>query len=289
MTQLKGIDVSHWQGAIDWGKVKGDGVEFAFIKATQGTNYDEVSYFKENVPKALAAGIHVGAYHYGTFGTAAEAKAEAAYFLSVIKGFTLEYPLVLDLEENKKGMSNTQLTDAAIAFLKALENAGYFAMLYTGKTFLETQLDESRLTSYSKWIARYNNELGRSADMWQFTSSGKVNGISGNVDLNWAYRDFTAVIRGMNKTTASQPAAAQQPKKEYAYFPPNAGTWRVYPLNKAPTAGNEVGAINPTKFGGLEYEILARPYPNVATIQTSDFGKVNIYIGADSKAQVRVR
>jgi lysozyme len=190
MTQIKGIDVSHYQGTIDWAKVKADGVKFTFIKATQGTNYSKVDYFRNQAPKALGTGLQVGAYHYGTFSNVPEAITEARYFLSVIKDYKLTYPLVLDLEENKDGASKKQLTDAAIAFLDVLKNAKYSAMLYTSKGFLDSQLDESRI-HYPFWIARYYKELGRKADIWQYSDKGKINGISGNVDMNWAYRDFS--------------------------------------------------------------------------------------------------
>ena len=103
MENVKGIDVSHWQGVINWDEVAKAGMKFVFIKATEGTNYSKLSYFKENAPKALAAGLKVGAYHYAKFATVAEAKAEAAYFLDSISSFALNYPAVLDLEENKKG------------------------------------------------------------------------------------------------------------------------------------------------------------------------------------------
>ncbi|MBK5446075.1 glycoside hydrolase family 25 protein [Peribacillus sp. TH24] len=191
MTTIKGIDVSHWQGVIIWDKVAKDGVKFVFIKATEGTSYSKLSYFKDNAPKALVAGLKVGAYHYAKFATVAEAKAEAAYFLGSIRSFGLNYPAVLDLEENKKGANKKILTDAALAFLEAIEDAGHTAMLYTFKSFLEKQLDESRLKKYPLWIARYNSTLGRSADIWQHSEAGKVNGISTKVDLNLAYRDFT--------------------------------------------------------------------------------------------------
>lgn len=194
MGYIKGIDVSHWQGAIRWGEVAKADVKFVFIKATEGTNYSKLSYFKENAPQALAAGLKVGAYHYAKFATVAEAKAEAAYFLDSIRSFALNYPIVLDLEENKKKAKKKTLTDAAIAFLEAIEEAGYTAMLYTGKYFLENSLDESRLTNYALWIARYNSMLGRSADIWQHSDSGKISGISTKVDLNIAYRDFTNTI-----------------------------------------------------------------------------------------------
>jgi lysozyme len=218
MTQIKGIDVSHWQGNIDWGKVKGDGVAFAFIKATQGTSYSKESYFHDNAPKAHAVGIHVGTYHYATFENVAEAKAEAAYFLSVVKSHKLTYPLVLDLEENKKGASKSALTDGAIAFLEAIENAGYFAMLYSGKSFLENQLDESRLKPYALWVARYNTTLGRGADIWQYSSEGKVAGISGNTDMNWAYRDFAAEIGGKTQPVSTPTPVAPTPSGNDDYL-----------------------------------------------------------------------
>ncbi|MBO1000949.1 LysM peptidoglycan-binding domain-containing protein [Bacillus sp. SD075] len=194
MEYIKGIDVSHWQGAINWEEVAKADVKFVFIKATEGTSYSKLSYFKENAPQALAAGLKVGAYHYAKFATVAEAKAEAAYFLDSISPFALNYPVVLDLEENKKKAKKKTLTDAAIAFLKAIEEAGYTAMLYTGKYFLENTLDESRLANYALWIARYNSTLGRSTDIWQHSDSGKISGISTKVDLNIAYRDFTNTI-----------------------------------------------------------------------------------------------
>ncbi len=276
---IKGIDVSHYQGSIDWSKVKAAGVEFAFIKATQGTAYSKVDYFRNNAPVALGSGLEVGAYHYGTFSTVPEAITEARYFLSVVKDFKLTYPLVLDLEENKQGVNKQQLTDAAIAFLEVLENSGYFAMLYTGKNFLETQLDESRLKSYALWIARYNKELGRNADIWQFTSSGKVPGISGNVDMNISYRDFAAEIRGMHKSVAVT-------KKKYVVLPASDPTWRVYPLNKVAKVGNEVGLLAPKRFGGLTYEILKDHGNYVFEIQTDSFGRVQIYAAPSTGAKV---
>lgn len=203
MTHIKGIDVSHWQGAIQWGKVAKDGVQFVFIKATEGTNYSKLSYFKENAPKALAAGLKVGAYHYAKFSNVAEARAEAAYFLDAICSIALNYPLVLDLEENKKATGKHALTDAAIAFLEAVERAGHAAMLYTGKSFLENALDESRLANYPLWIARYNSILGRSADIWQHSDSGKVDGIGTKVDLNIAYRDFSKTINAFKAPARS--------------------------------------------------------------------------------------
>jgi lysozyme len=198
MVKLKGIDVSHWQGDIDWLSVKGDGIQFAFVKATQGTRFID-DKMDQNVKGALKYKIHVGAYHFAEFDTVEEAKQEAKFFLEQIKEYDFNYPLVLDLEINKTGVSKTQLTDSAIAFMEELEKAGHFAMLYTGKSFFEDNLDGKRLKPYSLWIARYGDELGMDADIWQYTSSGKVNGIKGNVDMNTSCRDFALEIHLMEE------------------------------------------------------------------------------------------
>jgi lysozyme len=202
---IKGIDVSHHNGVIDWVKVKADGVKFAFIKATQGIAYSKVDYFRNHAPKALGNGVHVGAYHYATFSNVPEAISQAKYFYSVIKDYKLTYPLVLDLEENKDGASRKQLTAAANAFMEFLENKGYKVMLYTSKGFLDYELDKTMLDC-PLWIARYNKELGMTADIWQHTDKGKVNGIGGYVDMNVAYKDFAPVKKsgqiGTVKVTA---------------------------------------------------------------------------------------
>lgn len=195
--KIKGIDVSHWQGEIDWKKVKQAGIGFAFVKATEGTTFVDGKLYK-NVAGANAAGLKVGAYHYGKFSHVNEAKAEAAHFLKIVTGLKLTYPLVLDLEENRQNVGKAALTGAAISFLEEIENRGRFAMLYTGKNFLESQLNENQLKPYALWVARYHIELGRKADIWQYSSEGRVNGINGNVDLNWSYRDFAGEIARMS-------------------------------------------------------------------------------------------
>lgn len=194
MTQIKGIDVSHWQGNIDWKKVANDGVKFAIIKASEGHSYVDAK-FKVNVEGANEAGIKTGAYHYAKFSSVAEAIVEAKHFLATVAGLTLTYPLVLDLEEDKKKVGKKVLTDAALAFLKVLTEAKRSVILYSGKSFLENNLDETKFKDYPLWIARYNSVLGRSAEIWQYTSSGIVNGIAGKVDMNWAYREFSPMIK----------------------------------------------------------------------------------------------
>lgn len=231
MPQIKGIDVSHHQGNIDWKKVAADGVKFAFIKATEGTSFVDPKFYT-NVNGANAVGIKTGAYHFARFGSVEEAKKEAQHFLGVIKNVNLSYPAVLDLEVDQKKVGKKKLTDAAIAFLEELENAGYFAMLYSGKSFLENNLEEERLKPYALWVARYSSTLGRSADIWQYTSSGRVNGINGNVDMNIAYRDFAAIIESMKKKKGVQSTVQKNVVKDDV-----AGHWAEQSIRKAMKAG----------------------------------------------------
>ncbi|MEC2046636.1 GH25 family lysozyme [Bacillus licheniformis] len=211
---IKGIDVSHWQGNINWKKVAGDGIKFAFIKATEGTTLKD-NKFETNVSGANAVGIKTGAYHFARFGSKSEALAEARFFLSVANKVRLTYPLVLDLEVNQRNVSKSVLTDAAVAFLREVEKAGYFAMIYSGKSFLENCLDESKLKPFALWVARYNNTLGRHADIWQYSSNGKVSGISGNVDMNICYREGlrAQVAVTTEKAATVKPVSNKKPVK----------------------------------------------------------------------------
>ncbi|KAA6450329.1 glycoside hydrolase family 25 protein [Bacillus swezeyi] len=213
---IKGIDVSHWQGSINWKKVAADGIKFAFIKATEGTTLKDEK-FETNASGANAAGIKTGAYHFARFGSKSEALAEARFFLSVAKKVDLSYPLVLDLEVNQRNVSKSVLTDAAVAFLREIEKAGYFAMIYSGKSFLENCLDESKLKPFALWVARYNNKLGRDADIWQYSSSGKVSGISGNVDMNICYRNGLRAQAAV-KTAAVKPVSNKKSVKSNTIY-----------------------------------------------------------------------
>jgi lysozyme len=181
-----GIDVSRYQNNIDWKKVvkDDDHVTFVFIKATQGTNYSKVSYFHENVSQASSVGLKVGAYHY--YDSTLKPLDQAKYFYQEIKKEEpyLNYPLVLDLEENQLKLSKKQLTDDALTFLNFFKSKGYQILLYTGDYFLDSNLDEDRLKDYLFWVARYGKTPNNKADIHQFSDSGDIDGINGNVDMN---------------------------------------------------------------------------------------------------------
>lgn len=213
---IKGIDVSAWQGNIDWQKVKESGIKFAILKAGGSDDgFYKDSKFEQNYKGAKAAGIPVGAYYFVGKGciSAADGKADAERFIAQLKGKQFEYPVYMDCEvtppASKKGA-----TDAAIAFCEALEKAGYYAGIY-GSTYstFESRLDDSRLKRFAHWVAQYASRCTYDGEVgiWQYASNGYVAGIGGNVDMNYAYVDYPSIIKklGENGYTAQKGSGSQ--------------------------------------------------------------------------------
>ena len=190
-----GIDVSEWQDTIDWQKVKEAGVEFAMIRV--GWRGSEQGVLKEdicaqtNYAGATAAGIKVGAYFFSQAITVEEAVEEANYMLELIKDWNLEMPVVYDWEyiDEKSRTAKVDprtLTDCTIAFCDTVSQAGYQPMVYfnTNQSFEKIYIRE--LTDYPFWLARYDTVLNYpyKINMWQYTETGSVPGISTNVDIN---------------------------------------------------------------------------------------------------------
>lgn len=203
--RFKGIDVSKWNGNIDWKKVKNSGIDFAIIREGYGkkspTQVDKK--FKENIEGAKNEGIHVGAYHFSYADSINDAKLEAEFCLENIKGYSLEYPIVLDIEDKEMLKINTrQRTDICIKFCETIENAGYYAMIYTNKNWLDNYLyAEELLKRFDLWIAEwYCEKPSYSCGMWQYSEIGKIDGINGNVDLNISYKNYPEIMnnKGLN-------------------------------------------------------------------------------------------
>ncbi|WP_169911635.1 GH25 family lysozyme [Clostridium oryzae] len=203
MSKIKGIDVSKWQGTINWNKVKNDGIKFAIIRASYGKDHKDPA-FESNYSGAKKAGIAVGAYHYCYAKSTDEAKKEAAGFVSAVMGKTFEYPLVVDMEDKSLAeLTKAALTDITNTFLSAVAEAGFTTMVYASKSWYDSKLDASRLMAHKIWIARYNDTLDYDGryDIWQYSSSGSVAGISGHVDMNYLCTDIVSL---------KQPAKALQ-------------------------------------------------------------------------------
>lgn len=200
---MKGIDVSKWQGTIDWAKVKADGIDFVIIRAGYSRYADP--NFVRNYAGAKAAGLSVGAYWYSYALSTNDAAAEAAACIRTISGKQFEMPIYFDIEEKTQFALGKSFCSAAVkTFCTALEKAGYFAGIYSSRSALQTYISTEVRQLYTVWVAAWGNELRYDgAGMWQYTDSGNVAGIKGNVDRNISYKDFPTIIKnaGLNGFT----------------------------------------------------------------------------------------
>ncbi|MBQ9209734.1 MAG: Ig-like domain-containing protein [Oscillospiraceae bacterium] len=206
---LKGIDVSKWNGDINWKKVKASGkADFVMIRASYGSE-DTDPKLDANVSGAESVGIPYGFYHYTYARTTAQAKQEAKYFLNAIKGYDPTYPIVLDIEEEfYKSMDRETVTDIVKTFMNAFEKAGYYAMIYSYSRFFDSCVYMDELTDYDVWVACWGDKeklaesYGYYYGMWQYSETGKIAGIEEYVDLNYAYKDYRGIIikYGLNHT-----------------------------------------------------------------------------------------
>lgn len=201
---MNGIDVSKWQGSkIDWAKVKATGIDYAILRAGYGSYISQKDpTFERNYAECKSLGIPVGVYWYVYAKTLDGIKQEVKTLLEAIKGKQFEYPIYLDIEnEAQASMTKAALTQMIETGCTALEQAGYFAGVYTYTSFASYMDYAGLAKKYTMWLAdyrkNYNTTLTR--DMHQYTSSGTVTGIGGRVDCNRAYVDFPAIIREAGK------------------------------------------------------------------------------------------
>ena len=226
-TEIRGIDVSKWQGEIDWKKVKAAGIKFAMIRLGYGSSKGDAcgldGYFEKNVKNAIAAGIDIGCYFYSYATSVAAAKKEAAYVINVLQKYkgVFTYPVAFDLEDKtQQGLGKQVLTDMVIAFGDAIEKAGFYCSLYSNPSWMKSYLDADRVKRFDLWLAHWTDKTNYAGayGMWQNSSSGKVNGINGNVDTDFAYKDYPTIIKGkkLNGFTGSgqQPTVPDQPDPE---------------------------------------------------------------------------
>lgn len=197
----RGIDVSTWQGKIDWNAVKQDGIEFAIIRTGYGRGGENQidNMFYDNIKGAKSAGLDVGVYHYSYAESPEDARTEAKFCLSILNGESLDLPVYFDIEDQSIAIKHDRdtRTQMCINFCTEIENVGYWAGVYANLNWFNNYLNKDELAKrYTLWLAQYNETQDMSADIWQYTSSGKVNGINGNVDMNIMHRDLPSEIRG---------------------------------------------------------------------------------------------
>lgn len=215
VTSLEGVDVSDSQGAVNWSEVKAAGIDFAFIRIgyrgyTEGTISADATA-QTNIAQAKAAGLKVGVYFFSQATTEDEAREEAAYAVQQLDGATLDYPVVYDLEPDvsddarTKNLSADQATANARAFCAAIQQAGYTPMVYLNKADATSQFDLSQLQDYPLWYAEYTDQpsLGFDFALWQYTSTGSVFGIDGNVDRDILFDETKLTVRDSSESPSS--------------------------------------------------------------------------------------
>ena len=222
MSQKFGIDVSHWQGDFNFARAKSnEGVEFAIIKAGGGdAGLYKDSKFEANYKKCEDCGLPKGAYFYGNAKSVAEAKKEAEYFISILSGKKYEYPVFYDVEGRMiTDNDRATLTEIVKAFCSTMEAAGYWVGIYSSESFFNSKMNDSELTRYSHWVARWGKSKpapssGAETQMWQFGGetnlirSNKINGQT--CDQDYCYVDYpekikVAGLNGYSKGGSSAP------------------------------------------------------------------------------------
>lgn len=228
-TTYKVIDISYWQQSVDWGKVAKDGVKGAVLRASytaqSSFSLSKDSTFVSKLNGAYANDIAIGAYHYSQAISVAEAKKEAEYICSILLPYKnkITMPVVCDWEfggrlssSKAKSLGKTKCTEIISAFCDVVKQHGYTPMVYANYSTFSTYLDRATLQKkYLIWLAQYASKASMDYDMWQYSSSGSVSGISGKIDVNKAKSN---VFNHPNtKATSTVPSQIVKKIDEYAH------------------------------------------------------------------------
>ena len=202
------LDVSKWQGNVDWDKVKASGLISGVMIRAMGNSKDGSPsapyidpYFARNYAECTRLGIPVGVYGYFKAVNKVEADKELALFKKALGGRTFQLPVAVDIEDvAQKALGKSALTDLVAYCLSTVEGWGVYAMLYTGLYFGQTYMymGGAALKAYDVWLAAYRSVKpmpGWSFGMWQYTKDGVVPGIAKGVDLSYAYKDYAGIIK----------------------------------------------------------------------------------------------
>lgn len=222
---IKGIDVSYYNGKINWKKVKSDGIKFAIIQIgfrgkTLGTLKADTS-FEDNIKGAIETGVDVGIYFVTQAKNATEAKEEANYVIKKLSNYTIQYPIYVDIEEvslsRARFLNNAQRTTVCKTFCDTIQAAGYQAGVYSCKYWFESKLNTKDLKDYNLWVAAYDVKsrpnMKYDYQIWQCSETGSVNGISGKVDINYCYVDYLNIATDIVKPSPT-PATTESPTQE---------------------------------------------------------------------------
>ena len=208
----KGVDVSQHNGSIDWVKLSKE-IDFAIIRlgwVGNKNNHTIDTKFETNYKNAKANGVKIGVYVYNYCASEDAAISGAKWTVENLKGKTLDLPVYFDMEDKSiVGLGKSKLTAVTKAFNSVIESSGFWAGIYANRNWFDNYLEDGIEKRYTSWIAHYTSGTDKykgEFDIWQNSSTGKVNGISGNVDTNYMYRDLISEVKGKRTaTTATKP------------------------------------------------------------------------------------
>ena len=220
----QGLDVSEFQGEIDWERVKNAGYRFAMLRAGYGSGTID-RRFRRNASECSRVGIPFGVYWFCYATSPSEAAEEADSCVKAISSFRLEYPVCYDIEEasadyiRRQGIPFTGALARSLvrSFCGRIEDRGYFSMFYSNRNFIDTYLGNDLRKRYALWYARYSENFdGTNCGIWQFTNQGRIPGIRGDVDLDRGFTDYPSLIRraGLNHLSIG----SSRPESDYVTY-----------------------------------------------------------------------
>ena len=240
----KGIDLSYHNGTIDMSEVKLSGIEFIILRLGYRKKENHIDKkFYENYNKAIQLGIPVGVYIYSYALNTSDALKEAKFVIDTVKNLKLEYPIFIDMEDadnykSKKNVNYSTCIDICETFCNYIENCGYYVGIYANLDWLNNKINDSRLDKFDKWVAQWSKSCTYKKDfgMWQYSSKGSILGINGNVDLNYALRDYPSIIKNtkLNSLTSNNKFYIVQPGDNLTKIAKQYNTdWKaIYNMNR---------------------------------------------------------
>ena len=268
---FKGIDVSQFQGDIDWNAVKADGIDFAMIRTGYGREEPNQKDQKvaANIAGAQAAGLPYGFYHYSYANSPAAAVEEASFIIKIIGQSTPEYPVVLGMgDASVRVLGKTAVTAIARAYVDAMKEAGYYPMIYANSDFVQDCLDLTQLEDVDIWLAAWQVEkpnVSYAFTMWQSSSSGSVKGIQGSVDTDVCYVDYPTYIKAKGFNLPKEPTEPVVTDLQPGFF-------------KGIDVSEHQGVIdwNAVKADGYDFAMIRTGYGREAPNQVDKYFAANV-------------
>ena len=267
--ELEGVDISEWQGTIDWQKLKASGIDYVILRAGYGRLASQIdNKFIENVKGAQSVGIDVGVYWYSYATTVDGAYAEAEACYEVIKDYEFTFPVYFDIEDpTQVNLSVSQLSAIVEAFCTRMQSKGYYVGVYSYASFLNTKIYSSVLDKYDIWVAHVGvNQPSYAGDygMWQYSFTGKVDGIPNTVDLDRCYKNYPYIISPESFDGAERITTAATTTTAVTTIPPKA-----YGIDVS--FWQEEIDWNAVKAAGVDYAIIRAGYGRLISQKDTRF------------------